>query len=211
MLGRKNKEKNISNLFPVQSHASTVDISCRCASYVWIQIPMPHSFQSYRHWQSQSQNSSFKFPTAPMSFTLTQMISISLIPRHQQHSHRAEHSVKLGKRGFPKILHDIWGMHSVHVYLPSISLSSGQHKQSPKSCCCHSLQRAVFFLLCRASAWESKPLSRCRPMFLVKKTPPSPSISKVCAHNKELLCIGRGWGKAGGHLFDVVKTYKGIG
>lgn len=48
-------------------------------------------------------------------------------------------------------------------------------------------------------------------MSLVKKLPPPPSISKVNAHNKELLCLGRGWGKAGGHLFYVVKSYKGIG
>lgn len=44
-------------------------------------------------------------------------------------------------------------------------------------------------------------------MSLVKKIPPSPNISKVCAHNKELLCIGRGCGQAGGHLFHVVKSY----
>lgn len=40
-----------------------------------------------------------------------------------------------------------------------------------------------------------KPLNRCRPMSLVKKLLPLPSISKVNAHEKELLCIGRGWRK----------------
>lgn len=40
------------------------------------------------------------------------------------------------------------------------------------------------------------PLSRCRPMSLVKKSPtPLPSISKVNEHNKELQNIGRGWGR----------------
>ena len=47
-------------------------------------------------------------------------------------------------------------------------------------------------------------------MSLVKKLPPPPSISKVNAYNKELLCFRREWGKAGGHLFQV-KSYKGIG
>lgn len=32
-------------------------------------------------------------------------------------------------------------------------------------------------------------------MSLVKKLLPLPSISKVNAHEKELLCIGRGWRK----------------
>lgn len=51
--------KNISNLFPAQTRVSSVDIYCRCASYVWIQAPVLHSFQPYTDRQSQSQNSSF--------------------------------------------------------------------------------------------------------------------------------------------------------
>lgn len=140
--------KNISNLFPAQTRVSSVDIYCRCASYVWIQAPVLHSFQPYTDRQSQSQNSSFQFPTAAMSFTLAQMISLSPIPKHQRASYSAELSLwhhSLGTEHFPKSYMNFRG-HSVSVCTCHQFPFQRQHK--PLLCHCKELDS---FLLCRAS------------------------------------------------------------
>lgn len=92
MLGRKKMD---------QEHFKLVSCTKSC-KHCWYLLQMcklcldtgsSASQLSATDWQSQSQNSSFQFPTAPMSFTLAQMISISPIPKHQRASYRAEQSL----------------------------------------------------------------------------------------------------------------------